>query len=104
MFTLCLERDEPRRCTGGKALHRALLGYRTMLPLFQEGERMDCLMKRVLVGKLLMEFRCTGIQNRGSFSDILSYPCCFSFFLRLAGLWQIIPINAPRYAHNHTLV
>ena len=75
-----------------------------MLPLFQEGERMDCLLKRVFVGKLLTNFRCTGIQYRESYLEILSYPCYFSFFLRLAGFWQIIPINAPRYAHNHTLV
>ena len=65
---------------------------------------MDCLVKRVFVGKLLMDSRRTGIQYLESFSGILSYPSYFSFFLRLAGLCQFIPTNAPRYAHNHVLV
>ena len=49
------EFDETRGCKIGEVLHRALIGYRTVLPLFQEGEGMDCLMMRVFVGKLPMD-------------------------------------------------
>ena len=67
-------------------------------------ESMNCLMKKVFVGKLLMDPRRTGIQYLESFSDFLSYPSYFSFFHRLAGRCQFIPVNAPRYAHNHVLL
>ncbi len=52
---LCLERDDPRGCKIGEVLHRDLIRYRTVLPLFREGESVDCLMKRVFVGKLPMD-------------------------------------------------
>ena len=53
---LCLERDEPRGCKTGEVLHRVSIGYRTVLPLFREGEIMDCLMKRLFKESCLCIF------------------------------------------------
>ena len=100
----CVEREGVQD-TRGNILQRELIGYsEPCYPLYQKGDSIFCLMRRVFVRKLLIDFRRTSIQYLEMFSGFLSYPFYFSFSLGLAGLCQCIPINAPRYAHNHVLV